>query len=478
MKIAKFVLKISFALVVCSFSVLAQSQRLAQSVSKYIKDSATVIALVDATVIDGTGHPSKNHQTVIINNGIISQLGRAGDVKIPPEAEVMNCSGKTIIPGMVMLHEHFYYTMMLGDYFNLAEMPFSFPRMYLAGGATTIRTGGSIEPQTDIAIKRLIDEGNLIGPDIDVTAPYIERKGWDIPTMFEIKDSAEAAAMVNFWADRGCTSFKMYVHATKEDMMAVAREAHKRKLKVTGHLGTITYREAAELGIDDLEHGFFVSADFDHARKGSEYNTERETKALEDLDINSTEMKSLFRLLINKNVAVTSTLPVFKPYTKSEVVLGGGDSALLPEALKIVSDRWQYYQNKPWDNGILYKKELIWEKQFYDTGGLLVCGTDPTGSGNVLPGYGSRTEVELLVEGGFSVIQAIKIATLNGAKYLEKDKIIGSVEVGKKADLVLINGNLENDIHNIRNTEIVFKNGIGFDSKKIFESVRGHVGLN
>ncbi len=478
MKRSKWVLKISFALIVCSFSVVARSQRFGQSVSKYIRDSARVIALVDAIVIDGTGNPSRNHQTIIIDNGIISQFGKTGDVKISHEAEVINCSGKTIIPGMVMLHEHFYYTMKLDDYFNLAEMPFSFPRMYLAGGATTIRTAGSIEPQTDIAIKRLIDEGNLIGPDIDVTAPYIERKGWDIPTMFEIKDSAEAAAMVNFWADRGCTSFKMYVHATKEDMMAVAREAHKRKLKVTGHLGTLTYREAAELGIDDLEHGFFASADFDHARKGSDYNAERETKALEDLEINSAEMKSLFRLLINKNVAVTSTLPVFKPYTKSEVILGGGDSALLPEALKIVSDRWQYYQNKEWDNGILYKKNLIWEKQFFDAGGLLVCGTDPTGSGNVLPGYGSRTELELLVEGGFSVIQAIKIATLNGAKYLGKDKIIGSMEVGKKADLVLINGNLETDIHNIRNTEIVFKNGVGFDSKKIFESVKGHVGLN
>jgi hypothetical protein len=377
-----------------------------------------------------------------------------------------------------MLHEHFYYTMVLGDYFNVAEMPFSFPRMYLAGGATTIRTGGSIEPQTDLAIKRLIDEGGLIGPDIDVTAPYIERKGWNIPAMFEIKDSSEADAMVNFWADRGCTSFKMYTHATKEDLIAVVREAHKRKLKVTGHIGTITYREAAELGIDNLEHGFFVSADFDHNREGSEYNTGRETQALENLEINSAEMKNLIRLLINKNVAVTSTLPVFKPYTKSEVVLGGGDSALLPEALKIVSGRWQFNQNKVWDNDVLYKKDLIWEKQFYDAGGLLVCGTDPTGSGNVLPGYGSRTEIELLVDGGFSVIQAIKIATLNGAKYLERDKMIGSVEVGKKADLVLINGNLETDIHNIRNTEIVFKNGIGFNSKKIFESVHRHVGLN
>jgi imidazolonepropionase-like amidohydrolase len=478
MNMTRRVLKISCTLIVCCFSFVASSQRFRQPVSKYITDSATVTALVDATVIDGTGNPSRSHQTIIINNGIISRIGRKDEIKIPDEAELMNCAGKTIIPGMVMLHEHFYYTMMLGGYFNLAEMPFSFPRMYLAGGATTIRTAGSIEPQTDLAIKRLIDEGNLVGPDIDVTAPYIERRGWDIPTMFEIRDSAEATAMVNFWADRGCTSLKMYVHATKEDLMAVVREAHKRKLKITGHLGTITYREAAELGIDDLEHGFFASADFDHSRKGSEYNTERETRALENLEINSAEMKSLIQFLINKNVAVTSTLPVFKPYTKSEVILGGGDSALLPEALKLVSDRWQYYQNKAWDNGVLYKKDLIWEKQFYDAGGLLVCGTDPTGSGNVLPGYGSRTEVELLVEGGFSVIQAIKIATLNGAKYLEKDKIIGSLEVGKKADLVLINGNLENDIHNIRNTEIVFKNGIGFDSKKIFESVKGHVGLN
>ena len=116
---------------------------------------------------------------------------------------------------MVMLHEHLYYTMLMGNYFNVAEMPFSFPRMYLAGGATTIRTAGSIEPQTDLNIRQMISEGKLPGPDIDVTAPYFERKGWDIPSINIIKDSAEAAASVNFWADKGCTSFKMYVHARK-----------------------------------------------------------------------------------------------------------------------------------------------------------------------------------------------------------------------------------------------------------------------
>jgi hypothetical protein len=221
-----------------------------------------------------------------------------------------------------------------------------------------------------------------------------------------------------------------------------------------------------------------VSADFDHERKGHEFNTDRETKALLHLDVNSPEMKSLIDLLIRKKVALTSTLSVFAPLTNAEVVLGGGDSALLPEAYKLVKDRWSLFQNKDSNDAALFKKELVWEKQFFDAGGLLVCGTDPTGTGNVLPGYGSRTEIEFLVAGGFSVVQAIQIATLNGATYLGRDKQIGSVAVGKQADLVLIGGDLEADSHNIRNTEIVFKNGIGFDSKKIFASLKGRVGLN
>ena len=453
------------------------AQHFDSSVSKFITDTAKTIALTDVKIIDGTGSPSKVHQTIIIANGIISQTGKVKEVVIPKDAKIINCAGKTIIPGLVMLHEHLYYTMMLGNYFNVQEMPFSFPRMYLAGGATTIRTGGSIEPQTDLAIKRMIGQGKLIGPDMDVTAPYMERKGWDIPSLNIIKDSAEAAASVNFWADKGCTSFKMYVHATKEDLIAVVREAHKRKLKVTGHIGTLTYREAAELGIDDIEHGFFASSDFDPGKKENEYNYQKENQALEKLDVNSAEMKNLIQFLIKKNVAITSTLPVFEPATNREIILGGGDNALLPEVKQTVTRWWKEDQKKDSAGLAFFKREMTWEKQFYDAGGLLVCGTDPTGSGRTIAGYGSRREIELLVEGGFTPVQAIKIATLNGAKYLEKDKSIGSVEPGKNADLVLIDGDPENNIRDIRKTETVFKNGVGFNSKKIFESVRGKVGL-
>ncbi len=471
-------IKAVVTLAVCLITLAGYGQRFVPAVSKYISDSAETIAFRDVKIIDGTGNPSKEHQSVIISKGRIVKIGAVQDIIIPADASVINCSGKTIIPGLVMLHEHLYYTMTMDNYFNVSEMPYSFPRMYLAAGATTIRTGGCIEPQTDLAIQRMIQEGKLIGPDMDVTAPYIERKGYDIPSINIIKDAKDASATTAFWADRGCTSFKMYVHARKEDLVAVVKEAHQRNLKVTGHIGTITYREAAELGIDNLEHGFMASSDFDPAKKEDGTNTADERMARQNMDVNSAAMKSLIQFLIKKKVAITSTLPVFEPYTNREIVLGGGEDALLPEVKEIVTARWQRSQGKDSASLVLFKKELAWEKQFYDAGGLLVCGTDPTGAGRTIAGYGSRREIELLVEGGFTALQAIKIATLNGAIYLEKDKMIGTVETGKNADLVLIDGDPEKDIHDIRKTEIVFKNGVGFDSKKIFESVKGKVGMN
>lgn len=455
----------------------ATAQNFTPQVKQYISVKADTIAITDATVIDGTGSPAKPHQTLIIINGRIAQLGRTGSIAIPPGIQIVNGAGKTIIPGLVMVHEHLYYTMSFDGFFNVAEMPYTFPRMYLAGGATTVRTAGSIEPQTDLNIKRMVEAGKMIGPDMDVTAPYIERIGYDIPSINTIKDSAEAARSVGFWADKGCTSFKMYMHITKGDLAAVVREAHARNLKVTGHLCSVTYREAAEIGIDDLEHGFMASSDFDPNKKENEFNYAAASRALAQLDVNSPKMKELIQFLVSKKTAVTSTLPVFIPYTDREAVPGGGENALLPEVREKVVGQWKMVQHKDSFSTALFKKELSWEKQFYDAGGLLIAGTDPTGAGRTIAGYSNHTQIELLVEAGFTPAQAIKICTLNGAVYLGRDKEIGTLAPGKKADIVLLDGDLDKDIKAIRNTEIVFKNGVGFDSKKIFESVKGKVGL-
>jgi imidazolonepropionase-like amidohydrolase len=473
----KKILPAAVLLTVCFlYTIQVQAQRPSPDVNAFIKVQPGSIALTDVKIIDGTGMPAKEHQIVLIQNDRIAATGNTKEIMIPAGATVINCSGKTIVPGLVMLHEHLYYTSPLEEFFNISEMPFSFPRLYLAAGVTTMRTGGSIEPQTDLNLKRMIAEGKLTGPDMDVTAPYIERKGFDIPSLNIIKDTAEAGASVAFWSAKGCTSFKMYMHATKEDLAVVLREAHRRGLKVTGHIGAITYREAAEAGIDNLEHGFMASTDFVTGKKENELPA-GSRKSLAELDVNSSQMKDLMQLLIRKKVAITSTLPVFEPYTDREIVHGGGLDALLPEIKEKMTEEWKESQHKDSASIRLFKKELVWEKQFYDGGGLLVAGTDPTGAGRTIAGYSNYREVELLVEAGFTPLQAIKICTLNGAIYLERTKDTGTIEKGKKADLVLIDGDIEKDIKDIRKTEIVFKNGVGFDSKKMFESVKGKVGL-
>ncbi len=458
-----------------------KAQNFSPQVRQYFSVKADTVALTDATVIDGTGSPAKPHQTLLIINGRIAQLGNAASVTVPPGAKVINASGKTLIPGLVMVHEHLYYTMPFENFFNVAEMPYSFPRMYLAGGATTVRTAGSIEPQTDLNIKYMIEQGRMIGPDMDVTAPYIERRGFDIPSINVIKDSAEAARSVGFWADKGCTSYKMYMHITRGDLAAVVREAHARHMKVTGHLCTVTYRrEAAEIGIDDLEHGFMASSDFDSTKKADEFDYPAASRALRALDVNSPKMKDLIHFLVGKKVALTSTPPGICSRIRigAAPVPGGGEEALLPEVRERVVNNWKQAQHKDSASAALFKKELVWEKQFYDAGGLLISGTDPTGAGRTVAGYANHTEMELLAEAGFTPEQVVKICTLNGAVYLGRNKEIGTLETGKKADIVLIDGDLSKDIKAIRNTEIVFKNGIGYDSKKIFDSVKGKVGLD
>ena len=464
------------AVLILTTDVLCQT--FTPEVREYIVDSSRTTIFRNVKIIDGRGKISKSNQTVVISAGIITRIGNASEIEPESGAFIIDCTGKTLIPGLVMMHEHMYYTMFLDSYFNLAEMPFSFPRMYLAGGATTIRTAGSIEPQTDLALKRMIKEGKLIGPDMDVTAPYIERAGFDIPSLNTVKDSKEAGTSVKFWADKGCTSFKMYMHIKKADLMAVVREAHARKMKVTGHLCTLTYREAAILGIDNLEHGFYACTDFDKNKKEGEFDYGASQRALQALPVKNVEMTDLIKFLISHKVALTSTLPVFEPYTGREIILGGGEDALLPEVKEIVTSRWKRGQHRDSASYVLFKKEMAWEKQFYSAGGLLMAGTDPTGSGRTIAGYGSRREIELLVEAGFTASEAIQIATLNGAIYLGREKKIGSIEIGKNADLVLIDGDPEANISDIRKMEIVFKNGIGYNSYKIFKSVKEKVGLN
>src|SRR4029453_5540479 len=228
---------------------------------QFIRVEAPVIVLSNVRIIDGTGAPARDDQTIVIADGKIQSVGPNAPSNLPANAQTLDLRGYSVLPGLVGMHNHMFFPMGGSPPMD-SNMGNSFPRLYLALGVTTIRTTGSVAPFTDLEIKRLIDSGKMIGPKMHVTAPYLEGLGSFTPVMHTLTGPEDARRMVNFWADQGATSFKAYMNITRDELRAVVEEAHKRKLKVTGHLCSVTYKEAAEIGIDDLEHGLLAASDF------------------------------------------------------------------------------------------------------------------------------------------------------------------------------------------------------------------------
>ena len=468
------------------FASPAYSQiKFSDEIKKYIEHNDSITVFKNALLIDGKGTAAKPHQTVIISNGKINWVGDDAKAIIPKGANVVDLNGKTLMPGLVMLHEHMYISAHSIEprYANLRQVPFTFPRLYLAAGATTIRTCGSIEPYSDIRIKKDIDLGLLPGPNMELTAPYIEGKSSRFPQMKENKTPADAAAFVNYWADQGFTSFKAYMGVDKPTLKAAIDAAHKRLLKITGHLDIVTYKEAASLGMDNLEHGFMASTDFAVDKKENEPPaTGAAIKSLSNLDIHSDSVKQFIQFLIDKKMSITSSLAVFEGATTTQPQPNQDAlNAMSPDTRDFYLQRLATTKSAkgPTAYDKAFANATKMEKMFYDMGGLLSVGTDPTGNGGTLAGYGNWRAIELLVEAdGFTPLEAIKIATQNGSIALGFDKTIGTIETGKAADLLIIDGDPSKNISDLRKVQWVFKNGIGYNSKKLFDSVKGKVGFN
>jgi imidazolonepropionase-like amidohydrolase len=373
-----------------------------------------------------------------------------------------------------MVHEHTYYPTGPNVY---GQLGLSFTRLYLAGGVTTMRTGGNTNGFMDINLARQIAAGTQAGPAMDATAPYLNGPQNQLQ-MHVLKDADDARKQVAYWADEGATSFKAYMQITRDELRASIEEAHKRGLKITGHLCSVTYAEAAQLGIDNLEHGFLASTDFVTDKQPDACPGQAVGQlTVAALDENGAPFKALVKTLVDRNVALTSTLTVFETFTPGRPMPPGLD-VLLPQLKQQFERGYQRtQQNQSSVYATLFPKALALERAFVRAGGLLIAGTDPTGGGGVIPGYSDQRQIELLVEAGFSPVDAIRICTLNGATYLGRAARVGSIAVGKQADLVVIDGDPSKTIADVRKVETVFKQGVGFDPAKLIASVTGKVGL-
>ena len=471
-----------------SFAAAAFSQtQLPPDVAPFISVNAPILVLNHVRVIDGTGAPAKEDQAVVISNGNIQSIGPASSTQPPSGAQVLDRTGYSVMPGIVGMHDHLYYTASASVQFSggeidepglfVAEIPYTAPRLYLAAGVTTMRTTGSVEPYTDLKIKHRIDVGLMPGPSMDTSAPYLEGPHTRFAQMQELKDADEARHSVDYWSGQGMTSFKAYMNITRDELGAAIQQAHAHKMKLTGHLCSVTWPEAIALGIDDLEHGpVFADTEFVSSKKPDECPSGG-SATWSNLAIDSPQVKSLIDNLVSHHVAVTSTLPVFeamvplRPPLQSRVI----QSMSTESAQSYLTERADIPSTSPMAS--LMRKEMDFEFAFVKAGGLLLAGPDPTGNGGVLPGFGDQREIELLVEAGFTPLQAIHIATENGAVYLGRHDRIGTLAPGKQADIVLIKGNPSKRIEDIENVETIFKSGVGYDSNKLIESVKGQVGI-
>ncbi|WP_114241011.1 amidohydrolase family protein [Dyella sp. C9] len=468
----------------CAATTLwSQTPQLSATTQQFVKYRQPVLAITHVRVIDGNGLPAKENQTVVMRDGRIVKIDAA--VQPPMEATVIDGSGRTLIPGLVGMHDHMFYPSPKvnpqASYSSiLPEQASSFPKLYLAAGVTTIRTTGSTEPYTDLELKHDIDTGYIPGPKMHTTGPYLEGQGAVFPQMHELADAADATATVNYWIGEGATSFKAYMHITRAELTAAIAAAHARNIKVTGHLCAVGFSEAADLGIDDLEHGIVVDSEFTPGKQPDICPDRQLVLAnLATMTVDDPRIQHLIKYLISKHVAVTSTLPIFETWVPGRApIVPRILDAMLPEAkveYLAQRDRVNKTTDSPWPK--VFKLEEDFEHAFAKQGGTLLAGLDPTGYGGVIAGYGDQREVELLVESGFTPLQAIQIATINGARFLGEDKATGSIEVGKAADLVLVNGNPDKNINDIENVELVFKDGVAYDPAKLIKAANGTVGL-
>jgi imidazolonepropionase-like amidohydrolase len=477
-----------------AYSAPSDAQRVdvvGPGVRKYLRVGTPRVVLQHVQVIDGTGSAPIPDRNVYIADGKITAISAGADQSPSDGTTVLDLRGYSVMPGIVGMHNHLFSFVRgnlaadgSSDGSLIAEMIFSGPRLYLANGVTTMRTTGTLHPYAELKLKQDIEAGSIPGPHMDVTGPYLNATPNSLA--YGLTGPEDARQTVAFWADRGVTSFKAYKDITREELAAAVKEAHKRGLKVTGHLCSVTYEEAAEIGIDNLEHGFFANTAQDPGKKPDKCSESEGAYTLEHMTPGSPEANRLIATLIRHHVAMTSTLVGQASRVVDLDPSMAGRPAVRPAVLDAMApsarDAYLYGRNRPANkstqgsDALLLRRDMELERAFVAGGGLLLAGPDPVGIGGNIPGFGDQREIELLVEAGFTTVEAIRIATWNGATYLGREKQIGSIAVGKNADLVVMRGDPAARITDIENVEIVFKDGVGYDTQKLLASVKGRYG--
>lgn len=460
------------ALVLLMAPLYGQERLLRPGVAPFVSVNAPVVALMHARVVDGTGAPALADQAVILRGVLIDSVGPSATTAIPADAQVVNLSNHTLLPGLVGLHEHTYF----GGVRRVTQMSVSSPLLYLAYGVTTGMTAGSQLPYHELNLKRTVDAGEMPGPRFYIAGPYLNGPSRNAMSR-NVLTPEDARRVIAYWAAEGATWVKFLGSVTRDVLRAGIEEAHSRGLRVSGHLCSITFTEAAALSIDALQHGFITNSDYVPAKYPDACPPEN-MRIQADVDVNSPAVQASIRSIVASKAAVVSTLGTYETFMPDRARLDPRALEMLDPATRkeVEATHAGLAQGGLVVPPRLLQKMMEWERAFVAAGGLLGAGSDPWGTG-FLPGIGNLRNYELLVEAGFAPEQAVQIMTLNGARILGEDQRLGSVAPGKLADLMVIQGDPVRTPADIYKVVTVYQNGIGFDSMRLRRAAKGKVGV-
>lgn len=471
MRSVRSILRLVPALLIAAPLAAQHRPALAPAARAFVSVDAPVVALTHVRLVDGTGAPARQDQTVVVRGTRIESVGPTATTAIPAEARVMDLSGHTVIPGLVSLHEHTYF----GGLSRSVPMNAS-AHLYLGFGVTTAMTAGSQLPDEEVELKRAIDAGRMPGPHLHIAGPYITAGTRRTGAFRGVDSPEEARRFVDEWAGKGATWFKV-MSGPREVLAWVIAAAHARRLRVTGHLCAVTFGEAAELGIDALQHGFITASEYVPGKR-PDVCPPGNQRAQADVDVGSPAVQESIRRIAATGTPVVSTLGVYESFIPGRARLDSAAMSMLAPATRreVEANHAGLAQSGFTVPERLLEKMMRWERDFVAAGGLLGAGSDPWGTG-FLPGFGNLRNYELLVEAGFTPEQSIQIMTLNGARILGEEARIGSVEPGKAADLVVIRGDPLGTPSAIYQVTTVFRDGRGYDSARLREFAKGKVGI-
>lgn len=432
----------------------ADGMRALSEISKGISGSrASTIAIVGGTLIDGTGATPVADASVVIHNGRIVASGPRSKVKIPKHATIVDAHGKTILPGLWDMHAHFEQV--------------EWGPIYLAAGVTTVRDCGN-EFEFITAVRDAIAQGRGLGPRLLLTG-IVDGTGTYTIGVNRV-DTPEQALM---WTDRyhaaGFQQMKIYSSVKLEELKVVADEAHRLGMTVTGHIpeGLNAY-QAIEAGQDQINHISYI-ADIMHAPFPSGMSRMDKSKVTANIDLDSPEAQKALSFLKQHHTVVDPTIALFEFFTattaKPPASFEPGVNKVAPELAEQLTDVAPPTERSEIGEKV-FEKELTIIGALHRAGIPVVAGTDQT-----VPGHSLHREMELYVQAGFTPMEAIQAATIVSARTMGLEKESGTVENGKRGDVILVNGNPLDDIHTLRNVEYVITNGTMFHTAELWQSV-------